>query len=84
MGLTAKVYREEIDNELGDLHGGQILLPLYCLGGQPQKDSSEAPGRDAPKSSGHQRSHSSSNLSHPNADQSPQPDVGQVKAVTYT
>jgi len=26
-GVGAKVYREEIDNELGDLHGGQILLP---------------------------------------------------------
>ena len=84
MGLTAKVYREEIDNELGDLHGGQILLPLYYLGGQPQEHSSEAPDRDAPKSSGHQRLHSSSNLSHRNADQRPQPDVGQMKAVTYT
>ena len=39
MKLTAKVYREEIDNELGDLHGGQILLPLYNLGGQPQTHS---------------------------------------------
>jgi hypothetical protein len=71
MALTAKVDRKEIDNELGDLHRGQVLLPLCHLERQRQNHSLAAQDRDAPRSSCHQRLRSSSNLSRPNADQRP-------------
>jgi len=29
--VGTEVYREEINNELSDLHGGQVLLPPYLL-----------------------------------------------------
>jgi hypothetical protein len=77
--LTTEVDREEIDDELADLHGGQVLLPLYHLSCQRQRHSLVTPNRDTPKSSCHQRLRSSSNLSRPNADQRLRPAVKQAK-----
>ena len=82
MVLTAEVDREEINDELGDLHGGQVLLPLYHLGRQRQNNSLMAQDRDVPKSSCHQRLRSSSNLSRPDADQ--RLAIKQVKMITHT
>ena len=84
MALTAEVDRKEINNELGDLHRGQVLLPLFHLERQRQNHSLAAQDRDAPKSSGHQRLRSSSNLSQPNADQKPRLAIQQAKSVTHT
>lgn len=56
--LTAEVDDKEIDNELNDLHGGQIFFPL-------PKESLKIRlswRRDTPKSWLHQQLHSNSNL----------------------
>ena len=58
--LTAKVDEEEINDELDDLHQGQVFLPLQWN----VINASKVDGtlQDVPKSWRHPQSHSSSSL----------------------
>ena len=56
---TGEVHGKQIDNELCDLHGGQVLLPL---GDSQQAVEGTTAKRHVPRSSHHQQSHSSSSL----------------------
>ena len=55
--LTGKVDDADVDDELSDLHRGEVLLPL---GGQ--REDLKRQKRDSPRSWLHQRSRSSSSL----------------------